>query len=100
MAMSCVKCLVASANVANHGRDARMMLAMQYARLCGMLVAQGLIAVIATISLFQEVHKWNRSNLPVISYLNVPVDELRRRDPKKFIAGRCIDPRRWLGLAY
>ena len=75
----------ASAKAANHGRDARMVLAMQYARLCGILVAQGLTVVIATISLFREVHKWNRSNLPGYFevYLNVPVDELRRRDPKK-----------------
>jgi len=40
--------------------------------------------VIATISLFREVHEWNRANLPGYFevYLKVPVEELRRRDPK------------------
>jgi len=40
--------------------------------------------VIATISLFQEVHQWNRQNLPGYFeiYLKVPVEELRQRDPK------------------
>lgn len=75
---------VASSNAANHSRDARRELAMQYARLCCILAAQGLTVVIATISLFREVHQWNRSNLPGYFevYLKVPVGELRRRDPK------------------
>ena len=40
--------------------------------------------VFATISLFREVHKWNRENLPSYFevYLKVPLEELRRRDPK------------------
>ena len=40
--------------------------------------------VIATISLFREVHAWNRAHLPGYFevYLKVPLDELRRRDPK------------------
>ena len=68
----------------NHGRDGRLALAMQYARLCQMLANQGLTVVISTISLFSEVHAWNRANLPGYFevYLKVPVDELRRRDPK------------------
>lgn len=71
-------------NAENHGRDGRLALAMQYARLCRILASQGLTVVIATISLFREVHTWNRANLPGYFevYLKVPVDELRRRDPK------------------
>jgi cytidine diphosphoramidate kinase len=74
----------ASEHAASHGREARMALAMQYAHLCQILVAQGLIVVIATISLFREVHKWNRSNLQGYFevYLKVPVEALRRRDSK------------------
>lgn len=73
-----------AANAQNHGREGRLALAMQYAHLCRILAAQGLTVVIATISLFREVHTWNRSNLPGYFevYLKVPVDELRRRDPK------------------
>ena len=73
-----------AANANNHGREGRLALAMQYAHLCRVVAAQGLTVVIATISLFREVHTWNRSNLPGYFevYLNVPVEELRRRDPK------------------
>ena len=73
------------ASVENHGREARLTLAMQYAKLCRVLSSQGLAVVIATISLFREIHEWNRANLPGYFevYLQVPLDELRRRDPKK-----------------
>ncbi len=42
------------------------------------------MVVIATISLFREVHKWNRENIPAYfeAYLQVPIEELRKRDPK------------------
>jgi dolichol-phosphate mannosyltransferase len=68
----------------NHGRDGRMALAMQYAHLCKVISEQGFTVVIATISLFREVHSWNRKNLPGYFevYLKVPLVELRRRDPK------------------
>jgi adenylylsulfate kinase len=71
-------------NQQNHGRQGRLALAMQYANLCRILAQQGLTVVIATISLFKEVHAWNRGNLPGYFevYLKVPVDELRSRDPK------------------
>jgi adenylylsulfate kinase len=73
-----------AANAQNHGREGRLALAMQYAHLCRVIAAQGLTVVIATISLFREVHAWNRANLPGYFevYLKVPVEELRRRDPK------------------
>ncbi len=73
-----------AANADNHGREGRLALAMQYARLCRILASQGLTVVIATISLFREVHAWNRAHLPGYFevYLKVSVDELRRRDPK------------------
>ena len=67
-----------------HGRDARFALAMRYAKLCKVLSEQGIDVVIATISMFREVYAWNRQYLPdyVEIYLNVPLGELRRRDPK------------------
>ena len=74
----------ASSNADNHGREGRLALAMQYSHLCRMIAVQGLTVVIATISLFREVHAWNRANLPGYFevYLKVPLKELRHRDPK------------------
>ncbi|WP_305955953.1 adenylyl-sulfate kinase [Pseudomonas sp. 91RF] len=73
-----------AANSQNHGREGRLALAVQYAHLCRMIAAQGHTVVIATISLFREVHAWNRAHLPGYFevYLKVPVEELSRRDPK------------------
>ncbi|WP_031436960.1 adenylyl-sulfate kinase [Methylobacter tundripaludum] len=81
----------------NHGREGRLALAFQYAHLCRILAQQGLTVVIATISLFREIHVWNRANLPGYFevYLKVPIEELRRRDPKgiyrRFDAGELAD---------
>lgn len=86
-----------AANADNHGRAGRLALAMQYGHLCRVIAAQGLTVVIATISLFREVHSWNREHLPGYFevYLKVPLDELRRRDPKgiyrRFDAGELSD---------
>jgi len=86
-----------AANAQNHGREGRLALAMQYSHLCRVLAGQGMVVVIATISLFKEVHEWNRSNLPGYFevYLKTPLDELRRRDPKgiyrRFDAGELTN---------
>lgn len=68
-----------------HTRQERLQLAMRYAHLCHLIAVQGVDVAIATISLFREVHEWNRANMPgyVEIYLNVPLDELKRRDPKQ-----------------
>jgi adenylylsulfate kinase-like enzyme len=73
-----------ASNSQNHSRESRLNLAMQYARLCYVLALQGATVIIATISLFREIHSWNRANLPNYFevYLKVPLDELRRRDSK------------------
>ncbi len=67
-----------------YDRSARLALGFQYARLGRLLAFQGTTAVVATISLFRELHTWNRANLPGYFevYLKVPLSELRRRDPK------------------
>ena len=79
----------AEASPENHGRQGRLTLALQYARLCRALALQNLTVIVATISLFKEVHQWNRLNLPNYFevYLKVPLDELRRRDPKGIYRG-------------
>ena len=87
----------AAVNAKNHGREGRLALAFQYAHLCRIIAGQGVTVVIATISLFREVHVWNRVNLPGYFeiYLKVPMEELRRRDPKdiyrRFDAGELAD---------
>ena len=71
-----------------HDRDERLNLAMRYSHLCQMIAAQGFDVAIATISMFREVHEWNRKNLPgyVEIFLDVPIKELERRDPKNIYA--------------
>lgn len=74
----------ATANTDNHSRAGRLALGFQYAYLCRVIARQGVTVVIATISMFKEVHAWNRAHLPGYFevYLKVPIAELRRRDPK------------------
>ncbi|HTU46782.1 MAG TPA: adenylyl-sulfate kinase [Bryobacteraceae bacterium] len=62
--------------------------AMRNARLCRLLAEQGTDVVCATISLFHEVQRWNRANIPgyLEIYLRVPLEELRRRDSKGIYA--------------
>ncbi len=86
-----------AANAQNYGLEGRLALAMQYAHLCRVIASQGFTVVIATISLFREVHAWNRENFPGYFevYLKVPIEELRRRDPKgiyrRFDAGELTN---------
>ena len=85
---------VVEPNKKNYGREARLSLAMSYARLCKMISAQDVVVVIATISMFNEIYTWNRKNLPGYFevFLKIPMEELRRRDPKgiyrRFDAGK------------
>lgn len=71
--------------VNTHSQEDRLRLAFLYGRLCQLLSAQGACVVIATVALFREIHEWNRQNLPNYFeiWLDVPLSELRRRDPKK-----------------
>ena len=72
-----------------HSADNRRRSAMRNARLCQLLAGQGADVVCATISLFHEVQRWNRENIPGYReiYLRVPIDELRRRDSKGIYSG-------------
>jgi adenylylsulfate kinase-like enzyme len=73
-------------DVANlHTREQRLALAISYARLCALIARQGINVAIATISLFHEVHAWNRHNLPGYFeiYMRTPMSVLESRDPKR-----------------
>src|SRR6202167_6113461 len=76
-----------------HTADNRRTSAMRHARLCQLLAGQGADVVCATISLFHEVQRWNRENIPGYRqiYLRVPLDELRRRDSKGIYAANTRD---------
>lgn len=69
-------------------RQGRLELGMTYARLCRLLAEQGHTVIIATISLFHEVHAWNRVHLPnyLEVFLHAPEGVLRARDPKGLYA--------------
>lgn len=71
-------------------RDSRLRLALTYSRLCKMLADQNRTVIIATISLFHEVHAWNRQHLPgyLEVFLDVPEVVRRRRDPKGLYAAK------------
>ena len=68
--------------------EGRKKLAMSYARLAGLLAGQGLTVIVATISLFHEVHSYNRQHLPgyLEVFLDVPEAVRRSRDPKGLYA--------------
>jgi adenylylsulfate kinase-like enzyme len=62
-------------------REDRLRLARFYARLAAGFAARGHLVICATISLFHEVHAWNRAQVPGYFevWLRVPVPELRTR---------------------
>lgn len=66
----------------------RRRMGLTYSRLCRMFSLQGHTVVCATISLYHEVHRWNRTNLQnyVEVLLDVPLEELARRDPRGIYA--------------
>lgn len=68
--------------------DSRKKLALTYARMARLLARQGFTVIVATISLFHEVHAWNREHLPgyLEVFLDVPEEERRKRDPKGLYA--------------
>lgn len=71
-------------NSENHKFKNRVEIALSYSKLCNYLSSQGFTIVIATISLYKKVHDWNNTNLKNYNevYLEVPLKELIRRDPK------------------
>ena len=68
----------------DYDRKSRLLLARQYSNLGKILSDQGFTVIISTISLFQEIHAWNRENLKNYFeiFLNIPIKELKSRDTK------------------
>ena len=62
----------------------RLNLSYKYSQTAKMLSDQGIHVIIAVMALFNEVQLWNRKNILnyVEVFLDVPMNELERRDPK------------------
>ncbi len=67
-----------------HDRVSRIKNAYRICRLARMIARQGVTVLVATMSLYHEVHAWNRLNLPgyVEVLLEADLDVLKHRDPK------------------
>lgn len=71
-------------NESGYTLEERRELAMSYSRLCRMLSEQGVDVICATISLFKEVHNYNRKNIKNYYeiFIECQMQELIRRDQK------------------
>jgi cytidine diphosphoramidate kinase len=78
----------AISNDLGYSPDNRRTAAMRNGMICCMLAEQGLDIVCSTISLFHEVQRWNRENIPRYHeiFIRVPLEELKRRDTKGLYA--------------
>jgi adenylylsulfate kinase len=71
-----------------HGLEDRLKNAWRIARLARFLALQSVPVVVATISLFREIHEWNRREIPGYFevYLRADVDHLAQRDVQGLIS--------------
>lgn len=76
-------------NDLGYSKEERFLCAMRYARLCRLLVEQGIHVVCCTISMFDEVREWNRLNIENYSeiYIEVPLHVLQERNQKGLYQG-------------
>ena len=78
-------------------REERLDGAYRNARVCKMIADQGIDVICSTISMFDEVRRWNRENVEnyLEVYLEVPLNVLIQRDQKglysKVQRGECKD---------
>lgn len=71
-------------NIDRYSRENRLKIALTYSKLAKELSDQGSLVIVSTISMFEEVYRWNSSNMDVYVevYIDVPLDILMERDPK------------------
>jgi len=69
----------------NHDREFRIEIAKRYSNLCLLLAKQGFTVIISTISMFKEIHKWNREKFPrmIEVYIKASIEDLKKRDSKR-----------------
>jgi adenylylsulfate kinase-like enzyme len=71
-----------------YSQSDRHALALTYARLCREVSDQGHDVVCSTVSMFHDVRRWSRANIPHYCeiYLDAPIDVLAKRHPKGLYA--------------
>ncbi len=71
-------------NDLGYSEEERLACAMRYARLSKLLVEQDMHVICCTISMFDEVREWNRTNIVNYSeiYIEVPLEVLEKRNQK------------------
>ncbi len=71
-------------NDLGHDPEDRLKNAWRIAKLCRFLVEQGLVVVCSTMSLYKEIHEYNREldGRYFEVYIHAPLEELVRRDQK------------------
>ncbi len=67
-----------------HDHLSRIQNAYRISRFANLISRQGVIVIVATMSLYHEIHKWNRKNLSDYFevFLKADIETLKRRDPK------------------
>lgn len=67
----------------------RFQCAMRYARICRLFSQQGIDVIICTISMFEDIRKWNREHNKnyIEIYVQVPIEVLKKRDQKGLYSG-------------
>lgn len=83
-----VREIVADPRVA-YDRDSRVTNAYRICRLAQEVEKQGFIAVVSTMSLFHEIHDWNRKNFKdyLEVYIDADKDSLIKRNSKQIYLG-------------
>ena len=68
-----------------HDRRSRIVNAYRISRLAKLIAEQQIPVIVATMSLYHEIHAWNRRHLPgyLEIYMRAEMETLVRRDPKK-----------------
>ncbi len=77
----------------DYSKSGRENMAMYYVRTAKMLVDQGFLVVLSTISMFNKVRQFNRDNIKnyIEIYLDVSKDILAKRDSKGFYKNKTIN---------
>ena len=72
-------------NDLGHDVKDRLTNAYRIAKINKHLVGHNLIVICSTVSLFSEIHRWNRKNIKnlIEIYIDTPMETLIRRDQKK-----------------
>ena len=71
----------------DYSYEGRLRLAKIYSKITKMLSDQGFLVIVSVIAMFDEIFEFNRKNIKdyVEVFLDVPMDELIRRDKKNYI---------------